>query len=306
VVAALALAVLAVPGTSATQADPVPVGALPACHPTSPDSPAVAAAGAGFGGLWLSPPVDGVQRVNLALVTGTDETPVREALRACGTEGITDIRPAAYPYSAVLAAQQRFHDRLAGDLVGRGIASHGITVDAERFVVIVVLHTDATADQEAAVRGAATAVTGESGVPVLIDPRRSGWAEPAVGTPGPPPTTTPGTPADRGATAAPPARLVAPRPLTTRASLRRAARTGVVRIAVRRPVRGTTVQLRTVGGRGTVAGRATVPARAGRAVVAVRLTAAGRRRLTGRTRVTFDVVVRAPGTAPATRRVVLR
>jgi hypothetical protein len=286
----------AAPTNATAQSTPPTVGPPAPCLSGSPENPVIQAAGAGFGGIWLSPPVNGTQRANLALVTGTDETPVREALRECGTDQVTDIRAAAYPYSAVLAAHARFDQALADGAARAGVVGFGIGVDHDRFVVTVTLLNTATPAQEAAIRTAAESVTSESGVPVLIAELRSAPVTPTPGTP----------PASGNPSAASPVKRAAPLPLTTRSSLRRAQRTGVVRLTVRRPVDAITVTLHTTSGSRITVGRGRSDATPRSTVVRIKLTPAGRRHIARRSKATLRVTVTAPGATTTSRRIELR
>lgn len=173
----LVLALALVPAVTATEAvaDGLPMACLNR-------GGVEAAAGAGYGGIWLSPPVGGVQRINVALVTGTDEEPVRAAVRACGAEQRTDLRPAAYPLSAVRATQDEFGRRLGAAFGASGLVSYATSVRDDRFVVSLTLRLDATDAQVAALQQLATSVSADSGVPIVFAEQRGGIRPRPAGT----------------------------------------------------------------------------------------------------------------------------
>lgn len=257
-----------------------------------------AAAGPGYGGVWFSPPVDGDQRLNVALVTGTDEEPVRAALRACGIEAQVDLRPASYSFSTVVAAQAEFGRRAHGEpgtsALGSGLVSYGVSVRDGRFVIPVTLHLDATDAQVATLQQIAASVTADTGVPIVFEAQRTDYPVPAIAEAVPLPVPKPQT--------APRPAAVPPRITATAGARRHALRTGSVRLRVRGLAGTTTITLRSVSGRRAVVGRGTAVAGKGTAVARIRLTAAGRTWVRDGKRRSLSVTLRtAEGTTSVSR-----
>jgi hypothetical protein len=292
----LALALAVLPAVAATEA-----GADMRATSTCLDGGGIeAAAGPGYGGVWFSPLVDGDQRLNVALVTGTDEEPVRAALRACGIEAQVDLRPASYPYSAVVAARAEFGRRAHGEpgtsMIDSGLVSYGSSVRDGRFVISVTLHLDATDAQVATLHQIAASVTAESGVPIVFEAQRTDYPVPAIAETAPLPVPGPQTE---------PRPAIPPRITATAGSRREALRTGSVRLRVRGLAGTTTIVLRSVSGRRVVVGRGIASGK-GAAVTRIRLTTAGRTWIRDGKRRSLSVTLRTAGGTTSVARLRLR